>query len=90
MEVQQLGGSSAVLLERSVAPGVVFHHPHPKQGTGISRAWLRIYMGVNEGSEQLINPGWIWVRGSHPHSHRRKQLLQPAPRGVKLQHGLHW
>lgn len=47
MEVQQPGGSSAVSLERSVEHGVVFHHPNPKQGTGISRALLWIYMGVN-------------------------------------------
>lgn len=35
MEEQQLGGSSAVSLERSVVHRVVLHHPHPKQGTGL-------------------------------------------------------
>lgn len=43
MEVQQLGGSRAVSLERSVA-----HHPHPKHGAGNSTALLWSYLDVKE------------------------------------------
>lgn len=46
------GGAAAAREQRYIVPavahGVVFHHPHPKQGTGTSRALLWLYMGVNE------------------------------------------